>query len=291
MEFPPDLDSFVEQGSIGPISYTVGYWFGESLLMASHVKFVAVVLFAGVCLSGSAFAEEAERTPDATQKGVSNDKGPTKYGVKDEPKGETAPVPAPAPVAPAPAKPATASLPVVDAPAGGRLVILDGNPVYVDEKFQVIGRASGGKVGNGVTADPVDPNKEAKRKETAALAAKIELENSIHSAIRRLGTSGWREARAELIVFGKDAVPFLIEAMTNVDEEGKALQANYQLAGHSKADTGRATRNRTRGEICSELLTEIITAHTSYKGDLPTLDQQDWQTWWVANGDKISFGK
>ncbi len=258
--------------------------------MASHVKFVAVVLFAGVCLSGPAFAEEAERTPDTTQQGVSNDKGPTKYGVKDEPKGETAPVPAPA--ATAPAKPAvTASVPVVDAPAGGRLVILDGNPVYVDEKFNIIGQPASSKGGGSGAAAAADPSKEAKRKETAALAAKIELENSIHSAIRRLGTVGWREARAELIAYGKDAIPFLIDAMTNVDEEGKALQANYQLAGHSKADTGRATRNRTRGEICSELLTEIITAHTSYKGDLPTLDQQEWQTWWVANGDKISFGK
>ena len=253
--------------------------------MASHVKIMALILLTGMCLAVTASAEE--RTPDATQQGTTSDKGPTKYGVKDEPKAETAPVPA-APTAPT--KPAvTASVPVVDAPANGRLVILDGSPVYVDEKFNVIGRPAGEKGGSGGAA--ADPAKEDKRKETAALAAKIELENNIHSAILRLGTVGFREAKTELIGYGKTAVPFLIEAMTNVDDEGKALQPNYQLAGHSKADTGRATRNRTRAEICAELLTEIITAHTSYKGDLPTVDQQEWQTWWVANGEKISFGK
>jgi len=119
--------------------------------------------------------------------------------------------------------------------------------------------------------------------------AMVEQDARIRQAIRRLSTSGWRDAHAELVTFGKMAVPYLIEAMGS--EDPSAPTVAYNLGGHSKADTGRARRQRTMAEVCTETLTEIITNHTNYKGEVPTVEQRAWQTWWAANGETVTFGK
>ena len=259
--------------------------------MASNVKILAAAALAVSCsvMSFSARAEEkadgaSERTPDASQQGATSDKGPTKYGVKEEKATVTATRPS------EPVRTTVKGEPIANPPANARLIILDGQPVYVDEHMNILGPVKSHTASkDGSTPAAADPKNDARRKEIEDASARIELDNNIHAAIRRLGTAGWREAKTQLIGYGKQVVPYLIEAMSNTDTDGNASPNHYQQAGHTKADTGRATNNRTRAEVCSELLTEIITNHTNYKGDLPTLDQQEWQTWWVANGDKITF--
>jgi hypothetical protein len=251
--------------------------------MASNVKILAATVLAVSC-SVLSFTARAEEKADAA-----SDNGAAKTGAKDEKATVVAIKPSDAP-APAPM---VKGEPIANPPANARLIILDGQPVYVDEKMNILGpvKASApSKDGSAAAAAPAaDPKADARRKEIEEAAAKIELDNNIHAAIRRLGTAGFREAKTQLIGYGKVAIPYLIDAMTNTEADGSPAPNHYQLNGHIKADTGHATNNRTRAEVCSELLTEIITNHTNYKGDLPTLDQQEWQTWWVANGDKITF--
>jgi len=114
-------------------------------------------------------------------------------------------------------------------------------------------------------------------------------EAAIRFAIRRLGMSGWREAQAQLLEAGKAAVPFLMDAMG--DDGQTAPIAAYNLGGHIKADTGRATRQRPLSEICAEVLTDIITTRTNYRGELPALDQKGWRDWWAANSASITFAR
>ena len=140
-------------------------------------------------------------------------------------------------------------------------------------------------------AEPPPPSVDDIRKEREASRKRLETEANIRASIRRLCTSGWREAELQLIDSGKTAMPFLIEALSNTEEDGSASPAAYQLGGHLKADLGRAPRQRTRAEVCSELLTEIVSHHSTFKGDVPTNDQKAWQEWWIANGDKVSFAK
>ena len=115
-----------------------------------------------------------------------------------------------------------------------------------------------------------------------------DLDVTMHSSIRRLATSGWEEARLQLLNAGKAAVPYLIDALGQSDQN-YPLKA-FNLGGHSKADSGRGVRERTLAEACSEVLTDLITNHSNYAGDLPTLDQKAWQDWWTANGTKVTFG-
>ena len=275
--------------------------------MAAHVKIFVASLLAVPCLSlapQALAADAGERTPDAAQTGTTNDKGMQSYGNKEAAggtvvvdtkpaAGETAPAPAPAPapVVHAPKAPAPAwakEKPLASAPPGARLVILDGRPAYLDWNGTVIGPAA--PEATGAAAVAASPAQEAKRKEIRDAEAKIKLENNIRGAIRRLGMSGWREAANELISYGKPAIPFLIEAMSNVDDQDNALPSAYQSGGHVKADTGRATRQRTMGDVCSELLTEMIKTHSTYTGELPTTSQEEWQAWWAANGETLSIG-
>lgn len=119
--------------------------------------------------------------------------------------------------------------------------------------------------------------------------ALVKQDAQIRTAVRRLATPGWRDAHAELVGFGKMAVPYLIEAMGTDDPS--APVAAYNLGGHTKSDTGRARRQRTVAEVCTETLTEIVQNHTNYKGEVPTVDQRAWQTWWAANAETVTFAK
>jgi len=114
-------------------------------------------------------------------------------------------------------------------------------------------------------------------------------EATIRFAIRRLSMSGWREGQAQLLEAGRAAVPFLIDAMGSEGET--AAPAAYNLGGHTKADTGRASRQRPLSEVCAEVLTDIIRTRSNYKGELPALDQKAWRDWWAANSAGITFAK
>ena len=142
-------------------------------------------------------------------------------------------------------------------------------------------------------APAAEPAPEAAKPKPAAAEEEEKVavdENTLRSAIRRLGTSGWREAQVQLVQAGKAAVPYLLDAMGAPEGEA-APAAAYNLGGHTKADSGRASRQRTVAEVCSELLTDIVTNHSNYKGELPTLDQKAWRDWWAANGNSITFAK
>ena len=249
----------------------------------AHVKVIFASLLAVLCaLTVRVSAEDAPsdasgRTPTPSQQGTTNDKGMQPIG------GDTKPAPAEVTTAPAVAsKPAQ---PAAIPPAGGRLIVLDGKQVYVDQNNNVIGAAASG--GPGASKDPTA---DQKRKEREEAAARVDQGNRLRAAIRLLGTSGWREARETLLSYGKAAVPYLIDAMGNTEPDGSAAPASYQLGGHIKAVESRATRQRTRGDVCAELLTDMVSNHSNFKGELPTLDQADWQAWWKDNGDKITFG-
>ena len=117
--------------------------------------------------------------------------------------------------------------------------------------------------------------------------AKRAREERIETTILRLSTSAYRDAASELVGYGKLAIPHLIEAMGCK----KTPPAAYNLGGHVKADAGRFSRQRTLAEICAEVLTEMISTRTAFKGELPTVDQRAWQTWWSVNADTVTFGQ
>jgi hypothetical protein len=157
-----------------------------------------------------------------------------------------------------------------------------------DEKKETVGCAScpGCAAPLPVAADKA---KEPEVKPEDAVKRAAEIEANVRGAIGRLSTSGWRDAQAEVIAGGKISVPLLIEAMGTEGE--KAPNAAYNLGGHTKADTGRATRQRTLGEVCAELLNEIVANHSNFKGELPAPEQKAWQEWWAANGTSVTFAK
>ncbi len=127
------------------------------------------------------------------------------------------------------------------------------------------------------------------RLEQEATRKKLESEARIRAAIRRLSTSGYREAQIELTETGRAAIPYLIDAMGGA--EGASPAPAYNLGGHTKADAGRAPRQRSVAEVCAELLTDLVANHSNFKGEIPAPDQKAWQTWWVANGEGLTFGK
>lgn len=128
--------------------------------------------------------------------------------------------------------------------------------------------------------------------EKAMKHSALEFDRKMRSAIRKLSTSGWREAQVELVGAGKPAIPYLIDAMAPGEEEATGDKAAaYNVGGHTKADAGRSPRQRSVAEVASELLTDIVSNHSSYKGELPTVDQKAWQEWWIANGEGVTFGK
>lgn len=152
--------------------------------------------------------------------------------------------------------------------------ILDGKPVYED----------GAKGEAGETGTTGTPGTETKAQ---AEPAKIEAacaDLEIKASIKNIGTAAWREAQARIVASGKCAIPSLIEAL------GQPNAVAYQVAGHTKADLGRAPRQLTIAEVCAELLNEIVTNHSNYSGDLPGASQKAWQDWWAKNGASVNFG-
>ena len=125
-------------------------------------------------------------------------------------------------------------------------------------------------------------------KSSAPALSESEVDHRMHFAIHRLTTSGWREAEADIVSMGKPAVPYLIDALA-APAEGSVPVA-FNLGSHTKADSSRGTHSRTLGEVCAEVLTEMVTNHSDFKGDIPYLDQKAWQDWWTANGSKVNFG-
>jgi len=255
--------------------------------MRSTAKFATVCGILSLCLVGSALrAEEknpadqaSERVPDESIRGTTSDKGPQKYGVKEE-KTE---------------RPVKAES--VEEPKRKERVVEERVVVSPKEERVVVSPKESSEVGKipeprpTTTVEPAAPTNDDLRKEREASRKRLETEVNIRAAIRRLCTSGWREAQLQLIDSGKTAMPFLIEALGNTEDDGTPAPAAYQLGGHTKSDLGRAPRQRTRAEVCTELLTEIVSHHSNFKGDVPTNDQKAWQEWWVANGEKISFAK
>jgi hypothetical protein len=247
--------------------------------MFSNAKLFAAGSILSLCFIQSGFAEEknpadsaSERVPDATVQGNTSDKGPQKYGEKSE----------------------TSEKSESKAESVG-----EEKPKHKEkhkEEKEEAKESSESKIPepkNSAAANPevVVVTADDLRKEREAARKRLETEENIRAAIRRLCTSGWREAQLQLIDAGKTAMPFLIDALGNTEEDGSPAPAAYQLGGHTKADLGRAPRQRTRAEVCTELLTEIVSHHSNFKGECPTNDQKAWQEWWIANGDKVSFAK
>ncbi|MFH0938017.1 MAG: hypothetical protein V1899_01850 [Planctomycetota bacterium] len=131
---------------------------------------------------------------------------------------------------------------------------------------------------------------EEKRLAMEAAKAKAELEARLRIDIRHLSGAGWREAQAELINAGKAAIPILIESMTE-PEEGQPSLSAYSVGGHIKADASRAPRQRHLAEVCAEMLTTIVNAHSNYQGEVPVADQKAWQEWWTINAERVMFAR
>jgi hypothetical protein len=142
------------------------------------------------------------------------------------------------------------------------------------------------------TTVAADPKVAAAEAEAAAKLARekgknaVEMEHAAKAAIKRLATSGYREAQGQILALGKAAIPHLIEALAC-----DTPVAAYNLGGHTKANAGRATRQLTLAEVCCEVLTDLVQNHSDFKGEVPTVDARAWQTWWAANADTINIGK
>lgn len=152
--------------------------------------------------------------------------------------------------------------------AGGPRVkyILDGKPVYED-----------GSTAPAPTAPSTPAKPSTEKQKTSSVS-----DEDLAAAVGRLGSSGWRDAQVLLVSAGKAAMPFLIDGLNRSEDA-------YNLGGHTKADTGRAPRTRTIGEVCAELLTDIVANHSSFNGELPTLSQDAWRDWWTKNGASVTF--
>jgi len=119
-------------------------------------------------------------------------------------------------------------------------------------------------------------------KDGKAAAVPSDLNDRLKTAVAQLSTASWQDAQALLIQSGKASVPILIDALNSSD-------AAYNLGGHTKSDAGRLPRQRTVGEVAAELLTEIVSNHTSYKGELPGANQAAWRDWWSKNAEGVTF--
>ncbi|MCW8129530.1 MAG: hypothetical protein KIS92_04020 [Planctomycetota bacterium] len=117
--------------------------------------------------------------------------------------------------------------------------------------------------------------------------ARVELEDRIQKHIRHLGGEHWKEARAELIAIGKDAVPYLIDAMAPADQP---VAGEPPLAAYAAGQPARPTRTRPLSDIAFECLDAIIRSHSDWKGAVPGLDQKAWQSFWADNGAGIKIG-
>lgn len=190
----------------------------------------------------------------------------------------------------------SASLRAEEATAkAGRIIVLDGKRVRVDDNMKVLehldGKPEAAAPAGSISAAPVAvvSAEDALRAERNLSRQALVQDSKLRSAVQKLATPGWREARVELIGAGKAAVPYLIEAIGG-GEASNPVPA-YSLGGHTKFDTGRASRQRSLAEVATEVLTQLVKTHSDYKGDIPTMDQRAWQTWWTANGASVTFGK
>jgi hypothetical protein len=279
--------------------FVMAHLFKPAFVRLLAVAFAALTF--GARAADKSAEEASEQTPGAEMQGRTASEGPRKYGHLSDKKDSAPAEPKEKPAARAEAAKAAVKEPAAEA-KGDKAVAVPQHGLC-----QKCGKECSGniceKCFNKIpgpitylkadeTAAGADGSKEAAAKQEKAareLARKNhENEKRVRAAIRGLGTTSWRESQDVIINSGKIAVPFLIEALGNGDEYAAAA---YNLGGHSKADSGRATRNRSIAEVCSELLTTLVTQHSSFKGELPTMDQKEWQAWWAANGDGITFGK
>lgn len=239
---------------------------------------MAVILAALILLAFSTHATEAPYHRNVSDieleesiKGCTYNKGPTSY-VNGSSKQSDCCCKAPTTVVTTATT--TTSTPTAAPTASGTTprikYILDGKPVYEDGH-----KGPPGPKGEAETVTPLPDKPEAPK--VAVNTQDLKL------AIEQLGTSAWRDAQTQLISAGKAAIPLLIDGLKKSD-------AAYNLGGHTKFDAGRATRTRTIGEVCAELLTDIVANHSNYKGDLPALDQAAWRDWWGKNEASLTIG-
>lgn len=214
-------------------------------------------------------SQASEQEPDASVRGVTYDKGPNKY-FKDR-----------------------CVLPFLGCPAkeskcdkGGSRPDCAACETCPSKSAEKSSGCCGSKEDNGIVMTEA-MLKDQKRMELQLARQRVELETRMQAAIRRLSTSGWREAQTELVDTGKAAIPFLIDAMDSTAQTSPA----YNLGGHTKADAGRATRQRTLAEICAEVLTDLVSNHSDYKGVVPPVDKDAWAKWWSDNASSITFAK
>ena len=117
---------------------------------------------------------------------------------------------------------------------------------------------------------------------------RLALEEKIRKNVRRLTTAGWKDAQKELVEDGREAVPFLIEAL-GVSDEPK--DGEYPLDTYTLTSAGRPTYTRPLKDVAFEVLDNMVRNHSNWKGAVPARDQQAWQEFWAAGGAAIAFGK
>ncbi|MBI3831799.1 MAG: hypothetical protein HY291_19920 [Planctomycetes bacterium] len=117
--------------------------------------------------------------------------------------------------------------------------------------------------------------------------ARVELEDRAHKLIRRLTTENWKEAQAELFSIGKDAVPFLIDAMAPAEQP---QLGEPPLETYAAGQPSRPSRTRPLGDVAFECLDTLIRSHSDWKGSVPAREQKAWQDFWSANGSAIALG-
>lgn len=117
--------------------------------------------------------------------------------------------------------------------------------------------------------------------------ARVELEDRAHKLIRRLTTENWKEAQSELFSIGRDAVPFLIDALAPSEQP---RPGEPPLEAYAAGQPSRPSRTRPLGDVAFECLDTLIRSHSDWKGSVPARDQKAWQDFWSANGSAIALG-
>ncbi len=228
--------------------------------MSIRLQTVAFAAFAGVLAVSGARASESPYYKNVSDvevetavKGDTYDKGSVNYPDRPSKKSDGCCACQASTATPTTPAPATADGPRIK-------YILDGKPVYEE--------------GTAPAAEkPADKAKGTSLKDNG---------ERFKMAIAQLGTSGWQDAQTLLVESGKTAVPYLIDALDK-------SESAYNLGGHTKADAGRAPRQRTVADVAAELLTDIVSNHSSFKGEVPAADQAAWREWWSKNAEGVTF--
>lgn len=115
-----------------------------------------------------------------------------------------------------------------------------------------------------------------------------QLAAKIKHHVEMLQYPGWEYNHAQLLIFGKSAVPFLINALDRTEFSSSGMRPRFG------AEQRVEQPFQTLGDVAHYVLMDLVLHATRYRadirterGELPVRDRKDWLQWYRRYGKSL----